>query len=282
MYNETRSENRSYNAHAQLPTDFDLTKVTPLDSAIYDADVDFLSTLTGIKDPEELKQHILKVQADAYAVFPYPCIRNFAISKTKINHYPAYQDLLKLGKERKGAIFLELACCVGNDIRRAVLDGFPASQAVGTDLNAGKQTGFYPAFILKQRLTPFRVVSKGFWDVGHMLFKSTSETFPVKFIAGDILQPSFFDPQAKVEDSPPDLTTLASLTPLVGHVSAIHASSFFHLFDEEHQLKLAHLVNALLSPEPGSIAFGAHGGLPEKGLRVGSLKFGETSKPMTR
>lgn len=40
----------------------------PLDPAFYDVDVEFLSILTGIKDPEELKQHVLKVQADAYAV----------------------------------------------------------------------------------------------------------------------------------------------------------------------------------------------------------------------
>ncbi len=58
--------------------------------------------------------------------------------RTKINKLPAYPDLLKLGKERKGAIFLEAACCVGNDLRRAVLDGFPADQIIGTDLYGGK------------------------------------------------------------------------------------------------------------------------------------------------
>ena len=34
--------------------------------------------LTGIKDEEELKQHILRVQKKAYDVYGYPCIRAFA------------------------------------------------------------------------------------------------------------------------------------------------------------------------------------------------------------
>ena len=71
----------------------------------------------------------------------------------------------------------------------------------------------------------------------------------------------------KPETPRPALNTLASLTPLQGHISAIHASSFFHLFDEARQEMLARRVATLLSPEPGSVIFGLHGGLPEKGLR---------------
>ena len=82
------------------------SKQAPLDPTFYDVDVEFLSIMTGIKDPEELKKHVLQVQADAYAVcttwlifttalysnlvdnirpylqvYPYPCIRNFTITK---------------------------------------------------------------------------------------------------------------------------------------------------------------------------------------------------------
>jgi len=51
-------------------------------------------------------------------------------------------------------------------------------------------------------------------------------------------------------------------------VSAIHASAFFHLFDEPQQLELARAVAGLLSPEPGSFIFGEHGGKPVKGYRT--------------
>ena len=47
------------------------SQASPLNTSLYDVDEGFLSTQTGIKDRGELKQHVLKVQADAYAVgFP--------------------------------------------------------------------------------------------------------------------------------------------------------------------------------------------------------------------
>jgi hypothetical protein len=58
---------------------------------------------------------------------------------------------------------------------------------------------------------------------------------------------------------------LTSLTPLQGHISAIHASSFFHFFSEEKQLEAARQLASLLSPEPGSIIFGSHMGEGVKG-----------------
>jgi hypothetical protein len=67
---------------------------------------------------------------------------------------------------------------------------------------------------------------------------------------------------------PADLKILTSLTPLQGHISVIHASFLFHLFDEEKQLALAKQLAALLSPEPGSIMFGLHGGLDNKGMQL--------------
>jgi hypothetical protein len=65
----------------------------------------------------------------------------------------------------------------------------------------------------------------------------------------------------------PALQTITSLNPLHGHVSAIHASSFFHLFLEDQQLQLGRALAGLLSPEPGSMIFGSHGALPTKGFR---------------
>lgn len=43
---------------------------SPLDPSMYDVDYEFFSGQTGITDPEELKAHILKVQAEAFAVSP--------------------------------------------------------------------------------------------------------------------------------------------------------------------------------------------------------------------
>lgn len=56
----------------------------------------------------------------------------------------------------------------------------------------------------------------------------------------------------------PVLSSLTSLTPLQGHVSAIHASAFFHLFHREEQIRAARALASLLSPIPGSMIFGVH------------------------
>lgn len=111
----------------------------------------------------------------------------------------------------------------------------------------------------------------GFWDFGHELFRSTPTTFPAAFVAGDAFSPSLITPHAPLYSAPssprPHLASLASLTPLRGHVSAIHVSSLFHLFDEARQLELARRIASLLSPVPGSLLFGSQGGLPVKGWK---------------
>ena len=109
-----------------------------------------------------------------------------------------------------------------------------------------------------------------YWDLGHKLFKTTAKEFPAHFVGGDAFDPGFFE-TAPVLDSPPTapapaVSSLKTLTPLSGHVSAIHAASFFHLFNEAQQLELAHKLAGLLSPEPGSIIIGGHAGQPVKGL----------------
>lgn len=71
----------------------------------------FISSHTGIEDKEELKQHILAVQAKAYAVAPYPCIRRFGFLKPMIQDNPAYEKVIELGKQNSDAILLDVGCC---------------------------------------------------------------------------------------------------------------------------------------------------------------------------
>lgn len=196
------------------------------------------------------------------------------VRNTRLKAYrlPAYPDLIKLGKERKGALFLDIGCCVGNDVRKTVADGYPADQIIASDLKAGMCT---PRGSTRHPRSHRSCLAE-FWDIGHKLFNSTQETFPVKFLAGDVFDKDFLAP-APIATTPPaspapDIPGLKSLTPLHGRLSAIHASSFFHLFNEEKQAELAHLLGSLLSPEPGSMIFGMHGARPERGTH--SVRFG--------
>ncbi|KAF5327165.1 hypothetical protein D9619_004546 [Psilocybe cf. subviscida] len=66
----------------------------------------------------------------------------------------------------------------------------------------------------------------------------------------------------------PSLPKVENLTPLLGKISAIYASSLFHLFSEEGQLILARRLASLLRPEKGSVIFGQHTGKKVKGHRA--------------
>ncbi|KAK0220001.1 hypothetical protein IW262DRAFT_1272152 [Armillaria fumosa] len=217
----------------------------PLDTSLYaltEEEAAFFKAETGIQDDTQLKNHILAIQEEAYKIYPYPCIRRFGFVDMKISRHPSYQQFLRLGKERQGAIYADIGCCFGNDVRKAVADGYPVQQAIATDLKPE------------------------FWDLGHKLFKSTPESFPARFIAADILELKDLAKQPLA--SPPDLSKVQSLAELSGCVSAIRASSLFHLFDEQQQFELAKITAALLSSAPGSMIFGSHGADPTKGLRT--------------
>jgi len=194
---------------------------------------------TGIQTDEELKKHVIAVQEEAWSVFPYRCIRSFTFVRQVIARLPGYQQLLNIGKEQPGAIFLDFACCFGNDLRTAVAAGFPVEGAIGADLNAE------------------------FWPLGHKLFRSTPETFPAAFVATDVFNDAHIAPRepfyTKPASPPPSpLSNVTSLTELQGHISVIHVSAFFHLFEEEKQLLAAQKLATLLSPAPGSFIFGVH------------------------
>ena len=113
----------------------------------------------------------------------------------------------------------------------------------------------------------------GFWDMGHKLFRTTPETYPAKFLVGDAFDDAHLCPTAPVPSGgSPLVASVTTLTELRGHISAVHASSFFHLFDEEKQFDLAKRIGSLLDLRPGSIIFGSHGAMPVKGQRQGSFR----------
>ncbi|KAJ6545835.1 hypothetical protein DFH09DRAFT_1172047 [Mycena vulgaris] len=228
----------------------------PLDESLYKPDDVALALIaeeSGIRDPDALRKHILAVQAKAYNLCPYTCIRLFVFTRARISTLPAYPHVLQLARERTGAILLDLGCCFGIDVRTAARDGFPAKNILASDLRSD------------------------FWNIGHQLFRSAPATCPIAFLAGDAFDPDFLEPAAPVsaplEVPAPQLAALTRLTPLHGHVAALYVSLVFHLFPEQQQLQLARVLAGLLSPLPGSVIFGMHVGLPTKGVRK-SLRSG--------
>ncbi|RPD58889.1 hypothetical protein L226DRAFT_471237 [Lentinus tigrinus ALCF2SS1-7] len=210
----------------------------------------FFRDATGIADEAELKKHIINVQQEGYKVHAYPCIYNFSFIKLTLARLSAYSRVLEFGKLRKNAIFLDVGCCFGNDVRKAIMDGFPMERVICTDL------------------------LPDFWMLGHKLFRTTPETYPVAFLAGDILDPDFLKPAdpfyvAPPSEQEPEVSAIGSLSPLHGHVAVISICNVFHLFDtEEAQTRLARALASLLSPQPGSMIIGTHAARPEHGSRL--------------
>ncbi|KAI5120897.1 hypothetical protein M0805_002997 [Coniferiporia weirii] len=238
----SKGDNNAAIAQASSPHSLDPGLYAPLPT-----ETAFLKGQTGIEDDEELKQHVLTVQAEAWEVVNYRCIQAFGFLTLKISRLPAYSDLLTLGTKRPDAIFIDYACCFGNDARKAIADGYPKGNVLACDLE------------------------KAFWDLGHRLFKSTPESCPIPFIQGNVFDPLHIAPTAPHYSPPttprPTLSMLTSLTPLQGHVSAIHVSSFFHLFEKAEQIAAARALASLLSPLPGSIIFGTHTSTPISGTK---------------
>ena len=120
-----------------------------------------------------------------------------------------------------------------------------------------------------------------FADIGHKLFRTTQEAYPIAFVPGDAFDAKHLDvvpplasahePTGPPEGSALNLGSLTSLNPLHGRVFAIHTSSFFHLFSEASQLHVARALAGLLSPEPGSVVFGVHLGKADKGSIPSSM-----------
>lgn len=102
------------------------------------------------------------------------------------------------------------------------------------------------------------------------MFRSTPQSFSTSFIEGDILNTGFLS-AVSTKDSPPvttapSLGSITSLNDLRSHVSAVYTGNFFHLFSETQQEQIARGLAGLLSPDPGSMILGIHGGRPTKGF----------------
>lgn len=208
----------------------------PVDETAYsirEEEKNFFKLATGINDDEGLRKHICEIQARAYSIFPYPCIRAFYFLNFQLCHYQIYKDILKLGKERPDAIYLEIGCAFGTDLRKLIADGYALENVVASD------------------------IEKDYYDLGHQLFRTTPETYPFPFIPGDVFDLTSELPEARLNTGPsPPLRSLTSLVPLHSRVSVLHASSVFHLFPPEKQQRLAHIFASLLSPSSGSIIVG--------------------------
>ena len=161
---------------------------------------------------------------------------------------PIYNNIVSAGRASEGSIFVDVGCnsellaqrlkldfraqqpeTVGTDVRRLILDGYPAADVYGCDLHGG------------------------FIDLGYKLYRDKS-TCPIVFFAADMFS-LLQERDGLVTNEKDGLTTLRGLE---GRVKHLYGGLLFHLFNEETQTQVARVFSKLISRKPGSVIFGTH------------------------
>ncbi|KAL9591365.1 MAG: hypothetical protein Q9179_007798 [Wetmoreana sp. 5 TL-2023] len=231
--------------------------------------------------PDEVERHIQDIsnyhqRHRAFKVYPYPCLGQNRFLNLSLSRHPQYPEVLaRLSRSRNALpasqpgeslepkkppeLFLDLGCCLGQDIRKLVVDGAASENLYGLDIE--------PHFI----------------DLGYELFRDR-RTLKSRFTIADLLTSEGVEnagwdksQSSTVVDNSPSAKDVSSdaatpspacipLSTLKHQISIIAANSFFHIHNLASQFTLATQAAHLLVPRPGSLILGR---------QVGSLKPGE-------
>lgn len=176
-----------------------------------------LTQYAHIPPPAQIP-HVLSLRNRAYASHPYPCLGRFRFMDLDLSNHPLYPWILaRLKCPDEHDLLLDFGCCIGQDLRKLLLDGAPVSKIYGSDL--------LPEFIA----------------TGYDLFGDKT-TFP----SDHLIAP------ADAFDSSPD----NALSQFNGRVSVLHISAVFHLFGLEQQRVLARRCLKLLSKTQKCVVLG--------------------------
>ncbi|KIJ46338.1 hypothetical protein M422DRAFT_249920 [Sphaerobolus stellatus SS14] len=69
----------------------ELTEAYPSDPLMYNPiqeELEWLKKIFSIQDEEELKKYALEIQAEGLAVYPYPCLKKFTFTYSRVGNTP--------------------------------------------------------------------------------------------------------------------------------------------------------------------------------------------------
>ena len=119
----------------------------------------------------------------AWKIRPFPCIGQWGFLEPGIFHSDAYDTVLE--RLKKGQTFLDIGCCMGQDIRRLAVDGAPTENMYAAD------------------------IIQDFWDIGYDLFQDR-DVMNAHFVKADLL------------DSNSELRALHSKVDVIYVASVLH------------------------------------------------------------
>ncbi|KAK1076817.1 hypothetical protein LTR33_008612 [Friedmanniomyces endolithicus] len=136
-----------------------------------------LTQYSGIPEPS-LVPHVRAIRDKAFKLFPYPCIGLYSFLAFTIAKSPQYPEILR--RVKQGETLLDLGCCFGQDLRRLVFDGAPASGLTGGELERGFLDLGYEFLLDRGRFCvpllagdffgPIPGLEKGSFDMVHAAF----------------------------------------------------------------------------------------------------------------
>lgn len=152
----------------------------------------------------------------AWQVHPYPCLGQFRFLELNLAARSDLYRRLLASLTTDGGRFLDIGCCLGQDIRKLVYDGAPPASVAGAKLNG--------AFI----------------ELGYELFRDRGRQTVI--VAANILElPS---------------STSSPLNPFLGQFSAVQLGMILHLFTWDEQITAFRHTLTLLRGRPGDRVFG--------------------------
>ena len=163
-----------------------------------------------------------KSQRDlAWEIFPWPCVGEFWFVNLGLSLHPRYNALLtRLRTQDPPTKFLDLGTCLGQDLRKLVVDGVVSPDVLyGFDYFAEYE------------------------DAGHRLFRD-ADRFRGRFIAGDLF------------DESPD----GALEKTAGSWDVVNVTMFLHMYDWPTQVRACKRILKLLVKRKGSMVVGAQTG----------------------
>ncbi|KAJ5765047.1 porphobilinogen deaminase protein [Penicillium odoratum] len=117
--------------------------------------------------PEKVNEHLHSIRDKGWAIHRYPCIGRWSFTNIKGLDHPSFQAIVKrLTQPGSQDAFLDVACCVGQVLRKLAFDGVDPARLYGTD------------------------ISSEFLDLGFELFNDREKFRPDSFVAANILDPS--------------------------------------------------------------------------------------------
>ncbi|KAJ5525833.1 hypothetical protein N7494_012483 [Penicillium frequentans] len=91
-------------------------------------------------------------RARDFAANPYPCIGHYRFLNLTLLTHLHYQIIFAKLKSNTSAIYIDIGCCFGQDLRQLVHDGIPSSQLIGLDIEGSLMDLGYELFCDRETL----------------------------------------------------------------------------------------------------------------------------------